>query len=166
MRYENQNSSVLESGNTDEKWMRLALEAAYESREQHEVPVGACVVLDGELIVVSGNRTRQDLDPAGHAEVVVLREAAKKLGNYRLVGSVLYSTIEPCAMCAGAMIHARIKRLVYGAKDERAGAVDTFFGIGRAKFLNHQFEVTSGVLEEECRDLIQNFFKQRRLDVG
>ncbi|HET9478431.1 MAG TPA: nucleoside deaminase, partial [Pyrinomonadaceae bacterium] len=105
----------------DEHWMRQALAAAQEARSRGEVPVGTCVVNGGQLIAVSGNRTRTDCDPTAHAEIVALREAAQQLGNYRLTGVDVYSTIEPCAMCAGALIQARIRRLVYGAADERAG---------------------------------------------
>jgi tRNA(adenine34) deaminase len=148
----------------DTHWMRRALEAALEARERGEVPVGAVVVLtgDGELLAAAGNRTRTDCDPTAHAEVVALREAARASGNYRLTGTVVYSTIEPCAMCAGALVQARVGRLVYGARDERAGAVESQFRICTASSLNHQIEITSGVLEAECRALMQEFFRARR----
>ena len=146
----------------DEDWMRQALAAAIEARERDEVPVGTCVVTGSQLLAVAGNRTRTDRDPTAHAEIVALREAAKKLGNYRLSATVVYSTIEPCAMCAGALIQARVGRLVYGAADERAGAVTSHFRICDADFLNHRVQVTTGVLEEECRELMQEFFRSRR----
>src|SRR5438046_2327501 len=145
-----------------EHWMRAALRAADEARDRDEVPIGTCVVADGELLAVAGNRTRTDCDPTAHAEIVALRAAAQKLGNYRLGGATVYSTVEPCAMCAGALIQARVRLLVYGAADERAGAVESHFGICRASHLNHRVEVIKGVLESECRDLMQEFFKARR----
>ena len=145
-----------------EHWMRQALAAAQEARSCGEVPVGTCVVMDNQLISVAGNRTRTDCDPTAHAEIVALREAAQKLGNYRLTGVDVYSTIEPCAMCAGALIQARISRLVYGAADERAGAVRSRFRICETDFLNHRIEVLAGVLEDECKALMQDFFRSRR----
>jgi tRNA(adenine34) deaminase len=119
-------------------------------------------VADGVALAVAGNRTRTDCDPTAHAEIVALREAAQNFGNYRLANSVMYSTIEPCAMCAGALIQARVPTLVYGARDEKAGAVDSHFHICDASQLNHRVEVISGVLEVECRALMQEFFKARR----
>jgi tRNA(adenine34) deaminase len=113
-------------------------------------------------LAIAGNRTRRDLDPTAHAEIVALREAAKQLGNYRLADAVVYSTIEPCAMCAGALIQARVKRLVYGAHDEKAGAVESHFGICDTDFLNHRVLITGGVLADECRELMQEFFQTRR----
>ncbi|HKV33140.1 MAG TPA: tRNA adenosine(34) deaminase TadA [Pyrinomonadaceae bacterium] len=148
----------------DELWMRQALAAAQEARNCGEVPVGTCIVHGHQLIAVSGNRTRTDCDPTAHAEIVALREAARKLGNYRLTGVDVYSTIEPCAMCAGALIQARIGRLIYGAPDERAGAVHSRFRICDTDFLNHCIEVRAGVLEEECRTLMQDFFRRRRTE--
>ena len=148
----------------DEHWMRQALAVAREAENRGEVPVGTCVVHDGQLIVACGNRTRTDCDPTAHAEIVALREAARKLGNYRLTGVDVYSTIEPCAMCAGALIQARISRLIYGARDERAGAVHSRFRICDTDFLNHRIEVREGVLEDECRALMQDFFRRRRTE--
>jgi tRNA(adenine34) deaminase len=149
----------------DADWMRRALAAARAAQEERgEVPVGACVVLGDALLAVSGNRTRTDCDPTAHAEIIALREAAWVFGNYRLTEAVVYSTVEPCAMCAGALIQARVRRLVYGARDERAGAVDTHFRICESSSLNHQIEVTSGVLEAECRAIMQQFFRARRPD--
>src|SRR2546421_10670728 len=145
-----------------ERWMREALSAAREAQARAEVPIGTCVVVDGKLLAVFGNRTRTDCDPTAHAEIVALREAAKKIGNYRLSEAIVYSTIEPCAMCAGALIQARVKLLVYGAQDERAGAVHTHFQICSSDQLNHRVEVIKGVLEPECRELMQEFFRARR----
>src|SRR5204862_2576426 len=142
--------------------MRQALAAAREAQASGEVPVGTCVVSENKLIAVSGNRTRTDCDPTAHAEIVALREAATKLGNYRLTDVDVYSTIEPCAMCAGAMIQARVPLLVYGATDEKAGAVESHFGICSADKLNHRVQVIKGVLEAECRALMQQFFRARR----
>src|SRR5262245_20165723 len=142
--------------------MRRALEAAIEAGERGEVPVGTCIVSNGELLSVSGNRTRTDCDPTAHAEIVALRDASRIAGNYRLTAVDVYSTIEPCAMCAGALIQARVKRLIYGARDERAGAVDSRFRICDTDFLNHRIEVVKGVLETECRELMQEFFRERR----
>lgn len=147
---------------SDAQWMARAVAAALEAESRGEVPVGACVVSGRTLLAVAGNRTRTDRDPTAHAEIVALREAANKLGNYRLTNTVVYSTIEPCAMCAGALIQARVKRLVYGARDERAGAVESRFRICDSDFLNHRIEVSTGVLEAECRELMQKFFRVRR----
>jgi tRNA(adenine34) deaminase len=148
----------------DARWMRVALEAAHSAgTERNEVPIGACVVGSaGELLAVAGNRTRTDCDPTAHAEIIALRAAARQVENYRLVGAVVYSTIEPCAMCAGALVQARVRRLVYGARDERAGAVESVFRICDAGSLNHQIELTAGVLETECREVMQAFFRARR----
>jgi tRNA(adenine34) deaminase len=146
----------------DAQWMRQALAAAHDARERGEVPVGACIVAGETVLAVAGNRTRTDVDPIAHAEIVALRAAAAKLGNYRLADAVVYSTIEPCVMCAGALIQARVKRLVYGARDERAGAVESHFQVCDTDFLNHRIEVTTGVLEAECRELMQEFFRARR----
>jgi tRNA(adenine34) deaminase len=146
-----------------EQWMRQALEAARESLTRGEVPVGTCVVSAGKLLSVAGNRTRTDCDPTAHAEIVALRDASRIAGNYRLTGADVYSTIEPCAMCAGALIQARVRRLVYGARDERAGAVESHFRICDTDFLNHRIEILSGVLEEECRAMMQEFFRERRI---
>jgi len=147
---------------TDAHWMRQALAAAREAQQCDEVPIGTCIVAGETLLSVAGNRTRTWRDPTAHAEIIALREAARNVDNYRLTDAVVYSTIEPCAMCAGALVQARVRRLVFGTRDERAGAVDSHFGICDADFLNHRIEVSSGVLESECRDLIQQFFRARR----
>lgn len=147
----------------DEQWMARAIAAARGAEALGEIPVGCCVVSNNQLLAVTGNRTRIDGDPTAHAEVVALRKAAQVVGNYRLTDAVVYSTIEPCAMCAGALIQARVQRLVYGARDERAGAVESHFRICDSEFLNHRMELTTGVLEEECRALMQDFFRTRRM---
>src|SRR3989441_5021086 len=152
---------------TDAHWMRQALAAAQEARGRGEVPVGTCIVNgDDEILAVAGNRTRTDQDPTAHAEVVALREAACRVSNYRLIDAVVYSTIEPCVMCAGALIQARVRRLVFGARDERAGAVESRFKVCDTDFLNHRIEITAGVLEEECKEVMQDFFRERRLAKG
>lgn len=147
---------------TDAHWMRQALAAAQEARDRDEVPIGTCIVSGETVLAVAGNRTRTDQDPTAHAEIVALRAAALQAGNYRLTGAVVYSTIEPCVMCAGALIQARVARLVYGALDERAGAVESRFRVCDTDFLNHRIEVTANVLEHECRELMQDFFRKRR----
>ena len=149
-----------------EIWMQEALVAAREAESRQEVPIGACIVIAGELVAVAGNRTRTDCDPTAHAEIIALREAARQVGNYRLADATVYSTIEPCAMCAGALIQARVPLLVYGARDEKAGAVDSHFGICNSEQLNHRVQVVRGVLELECRELMQEFFRARRKDEG
>ena len=150
---------------TDEFWMQCALTAAEKARDLNEVPIGACLVDEaGKLLAVAGNRTITDNDPTAHAEILVLREAARKIGNYRLTETSLYTTIEPCAMCAGALVNARVKRLVFGAHDERFGAVETIFRICDNGSLNHKIEIASGVLREDCKQLLQDFFRQKRLE--
>ena len=147
----------------DEFWMREALKAARDAGELDEVPIGACLVdREGNLLAAAGNRTITDNDPTAHAEILVLREAAARINNYRLVETTLYTTIEPCAMCAGALVNSRIRRLVYGAKDVRFGAVETIFRICDSPFLNHQIEIVAGVLAEDCRKLMQEFFRRKR----
>ena len=146
----------------DDEFMRLALGEAETARQSGEVPVGAIVVLDGEVIGRGRNTVIGSSDPTAHAEIVALRNAASALNNYRLTGAALYSTIEPCAMCAGAIVHARIERLVYGAVDTKAGAVETFFQICSTDFLNHRVIVEGGILEAECRAMIQSFFREKR----
>lgn len=146
----------------DEEFMRAAMEEARGASLRGEVPVGAVVVLSGKIIASAGNRTIADCDPTAHAEVVALRAAARAAGNYRLMGAAIYVTIEPCAMCAGAMIQARIGRLVYGADDPKAGAVRSCFSILENAQLNHQVKVTSGILKEEAAVLLREFFAARR----
>lgn len=148
---------------TDEKWMRLAIRLAREAEAQGEVPVGAVIVDgDGNMLSAASNRTIMQTDPTAHAEILALRAAALCVNNYRLLGTTVYSTIEPCAMCAGALVNARVARLVFGAADERFGAARTHFGICDGDKLNHRMEITEGVLADECRALMQDFFRQRR----
>ncbi len=142
--------------------MQEALAEARSAATAGEVPVGALLVHEGQILARSGNRTIRDNDPTAHAEIIVLREAARRIGNYRLTGATLYVTIEPCSMCAGAFIQARVPRLVYGADDPKGGAVRTCFQILSDPRLNHQVEVTSGVLAADCAAVIQSFFSERR----
>ena len=142
--------------------MREAIAEARAAAAAGEVPIGAVLVCDGKIVARSGNRTIRDVDPTAHAEMVVLREAARIRGNYRLAGTVLYVTIEPCSMCAGAMIQARVPRLVYGADDPKGGAVRSCFEILSNARLNHQVDVTAGVLAEEASGILQAFFAARR----
>jgi tRNA(adenine34) deaminase len=146
----------------DEFLMGFALSEARLACEAGEVPIGAVVVVDNQIVGSGHNQPIGSNDPTAHAEIIALREAARRIGNYRLTEATLYATIEPCAMCAGALVNARIKRLVYGAADLRAGAVDTVFQICGSSSLNHQVEVTSGVRAEESRELMRAFFKDRR----
>jgi tRNA(adenine34) deaminase len=147
---------------TDVAYMRAAIEQAQAAGARGEVPVGAVVVLDDRIVGCAGNRTILECDPSAHAEIVAMREAAKPLGNYRLLGTTLYATIEPCAMCAGAMVQARIARLVYGAQDPKGGAVDSCFSIFDHPQINHRVKIVSGVLAEDAAALLQNFFAARR----
>ena len=143
--------------------MQKAIEAAREAEALGEVPVGAVILDgDGELLAIASNRTITDSDPTAHAEILALRAAAAKVGNYRLTGSTVYTTIEPCVMCAGALVNARISRLVFGSRDERFGGVVTKFRLCDNEVLNHRMELTEGVLADDCRVLIQEFFKARR----
>jgi len=147
----------------DERFMDLALEEARNAERQGEVPVGAVIVDTGGNVIARGfNRPISTSDPTAHAEIVAMREAARLMGNYRLTGLTLYCTMEPCAMCAGAMVHARIQRLVYGAADPRAGAAVSLFTIVNDSRLNHQIRVVAGIRETECRILVQRFFEKRR----
>jgi tRNA(adenine34) deaminase len=145
-----------------EQFMRLALEEARKAEAMGEVPVGAVVVLGDAVISHGYNRNLSDKDPSAHAEIVALREAGRIVGNHRLIDCELYVTIEPCAMCAGALIQARIKRLIYGAADPKAGAVKSALQVLNHPALNHQMEVVPGVLAEECAGLLQEFFRRRR----
>ena len=147
---------------TDIQFMRLALEQAFQAGERGEVPVGAVVVVGGEAIASAGNRTIADCDPTAHAEMIALRAAAKQIGNHRLGSVTLYVTIEPCAMCAGAMIQARVARLVYGADDPKGGAVTSCFSVLDHPRLNHRVQVTPGVLASESAALLREFFAARR----
>ena len=144
------------------EYMRLALEEARAAAREGEVPVGAVLLLDGRVVARGRNRTLADCDPTAHAEIVALRAAAKELGSHRLVGASLYVTIEPCSMCAGAIVQARISRLIYGCDDRKGGAVHSCFAVFDHPALNHRVEVTSGVLAEEAAAVLQTFFAARR----
>jgi tRNA(adenine34) deaminase len=145
-----------------EDFMRIALEEARVAAEAGEVPIGAALVVAGSVISRAGNRTIRDCDPTAHAEIVAMRAAARAISNYRLVGAELYVTIEPCAMCAGALVQARIARLVYGAEDPKGGAVRSCFSLLDHPALNHRLDVVSGVLADDCAAVIQSFFASRR----
>jgi tRNA(adenine34) deaminase len=142
--------------------MRLAIAQARAAAMQGEVPIGALVVLEDRILSAAGNRTITDCDPTAHAEIVALRDAAHKVGNYRLNGAAVYVTIEPCAMCAGALVQARVARLIYGAGEPKGGAIRTCIQVLDAPSLNHRVEVTSGVLAEETAEIMQLFFSSRR----
>ena len=146
----------------DEKWMQEALLLARQAEAAGEVPVGAVLVKDGLLLGSGWNQPIGAHDPTAHAEVMALRAAAQALGNYRVTGTTLYVTLEPCAMCAGAMVHARVARLVYGAADPKTGAAGSVFDLTRTDKLNHRLEVEGGVLAEECGGLLKDFFAKRR----
>jgi tRNA(adenine34) deaminase len=147
---------------TDSEFMAAALAEAHQAAGRGEVPVGAVLVFDNRIIARAGNRTIFDCDPTAHAEIVALRDAAKMLGNYRLPSSSLYVTIEPCAMCCGAMIQARVARLVYGADDPKGGAVRSCFSVLDHPQLNHCVEVTSGVLADDSAAILKTFFSAKR----
>jgi tRNA(adenine34) deaminase len=153
---------MAETNANDAGFMRAALDEARAAALRGEVPVGAVVVLDGRIVSRAGNRTIGDCDPTAHAEIIALREASQIAANHRLTGAEMYVTIEPCAMCAGAMIQARIGRLIYGADDPKAGAVRSCFSILDSPQLNHRVEVTSGVVAAEAVALLQEFFASRR----
>ncbi len=142
--------------------MRAALELARLARSRGEVPVGAVVVYQGAVIGEGFNQPIGSSDPTAHAEIVALRDAAKRLGNYRLPGATVYVTIEPCQMCVGAMIHARIARVLYGTREPKAGAIESAMSAHEHPSLNHRMEAVGGVLEAECREVIQEFFRSRR----
>ena len=146
----------------DEIWMEEALRQAAFAEAAGEVPVGAVVVRDGHVVARGYNRNIVDHDPTAHAEIVAMRAAARAIGNHRLTGCDLYVTIEPCAMCAGAMVHARISRLIYGADDPRAGAIRSVMRVLENPELNHRVEVTAGVLSGRCMDIVQSFFRTKR----
>src|SRR5215470_18623733 len=153
---------VLQSTMIDTVYMQLALEEARLAAEAGEVPIGAVLVQDDKVVARGNNRTIRDCDPTAHAEMVALREAARMVSNYRLSGMTMYVTLEPCAMCAGAIIQARVLRVVYGADDPKGGAVRTCFTVLSHPRLNHQVDITSGILAEQCAGILQKFFTARR----
>jgi tRNA(adenine34) deaminase len=146
----------------DEEWMRHALELAHKAGAAGEVPVGAVIVLNDELLAEGWNQPISSSDPTAHAEIMALRAAGRKLENYRLLDAELYVTLEPCPMCVGAMLHARIKRVIYAATDPKTGALGGAYDLLNSVSHNHSFEVTKGVLEEQSREMLQGFFRERR----
>ncbi len=148
---------------TDYDFMKIALEEAESGYRRGEVPVGAVLVRDGIVLAQAHNSPIANNDPSAHAEMLVLRKAGEILGNYRLAGMELYVTIEPCIMCAGAIVHARIERVIFGARDQKYGAVVSLYNIFDDKRLNHQVKITEGILKEECGEIISRFFKEKRV---
>ncbi len=148
--------------NSHDRHMREAMSLAKRALAANEVPIGALVVLGNQVVGRGYNQTVRRSDPTAHAEVLALRQAARKVGNYRLTSATVYCTLEPCAMCAGALIHARVELLVYGARDPKAGAVDSYLNLLATSFLNHRISVVSGILEEEASQLLKEFFQAKR----
>ena len=146
----------------DEAWMRRALELAKQAEREGEVPIGAVLILNGELMAEGWNQPLSTHDPTAHAEIVALRAAAARLDNYRLPGATLYVTLEPCVMCVGALVQARVARLVYGAPDPQRGAASSAFELLTAPALNHRAEIKSGVLRDECSQILKAFFERKR----
>ncbi|OTA14472.1 hypothetical protein Xvie_03693 [Xenorhabdus vietnamensis] len=147
---------------SDEYWMRRAMDLAMQAQAKGEIPVGSVLVADNKVIAEGFNHPITDHDPTAHAEIIALRRGGIQLQNYRLLNTTLYVTLEPCVMCAGAMIHSRIQRLVYGASDMKTGAAGSLVDILRHPGMNHQIEITAGILAEECSAMLSSFFKQRR----
>jgi tRNA(adenine34) deaminase len=150
--------------NNDEKWMAHAIKQAVKADTEGEVPVGAVIVKDGQLITRAHNQPISTNDATAHAEIQLLRAAGKLQKNYRLIDTTIYVTLEPCAMCLGAMMHARIKRMVYGASDPKTGVCGSHVDLSSESFFNHEMEISGGILEKECKELLQSFFKSRRKD--
>ena len=146
----------------DTEWMKIALEEAILAAEKGEVPVGAALVKEGKLVASAGNCPISTNDPTAHAEINVLRKAAKQENNYRLPDTTLYITLEPCTMCVGAIIHARVERVVYGATDPKAGALVSLYTIGTDDRLNHSLTISGGVLADKCSELLKDFFRKKR----
>tara|TARA_S200000501_G_scaffold81046_1_gene73015 strand:+ start:486 stop:953 length:468 start_codon:yes stop_codon:yes gene_type:complete len=147
---------------TDQFWMSIAIELAKQAEANGEVPVGAVLILDDKMIGKGRNQSIEINDPSAHAEIQALREGGSKIGNYRLKGSKIYVTIEPCTMCIGALVHARIEKLIFGAREPKSGAVSFTNDILEKHSFNHRFKVIEGVLEDECSQLMRNFFRARR----
>jgi tRNA(adenine34) deaminase len=147
---------------TDEQFMQHAIELAKQAELEGEVPVGAIIVKDGEVVAEGWNRPIAEHDPTAHAEIQVIRAASKKLENYRLPETTLYVTLEPCVMCMGAIVHARVKRVVYGATDHRAGAVESVYTIADDRKLNHHVMIEGGLMADNCSQLLKDFFRKRR----
>ena len=148
--------------NEDEKWMKIAIDEAHLAMDENEIPVGAVLVKENKLIAKAHNRPIVNSDPTAHAEIEVLRKAGKKLMNYRLPKTTLFVTLEPCTMCLGAMIHARIERVVFGASDPKSGVCGSSIDLSSESIFNHQISVSGGVLEKDCKRILQSFFKLRR----
>ncbi|NLP44686.1 MAG: tRNA adenosine(34) deaminase TadA [Peptococcaceae bacterium] len=145
-----------------EDWMRLALVQAERAYELDEVPIGAVLIYNGQILAAGHNKKEQTQDPTAHAEIMVIREAAEKLGHWRLTDTTLYVTLEPCPMCAGAIVQARIKNLVFGASDAKSGAVESVTKILKPNLWNHTVNVTAGILEQECSDILKKYFRLKR----
>jgi len=148
--------------NSDEQFMKLALQEAQKSQEMNEVPVGAIIAINGEVISKSHNKPISQNDPTSHAEINALRNATQKVGNYRLTDAILYVTLEPCAMCYGAIVHARISRLVFGAYDPKTGVCSSSIKLNEQECFNHTPDITGCVLKEDCSSILRDFFKERR----
>jgi tRNA(adenine34) deaminase len=147
---------------TDHDMMELAIAEALKASQEGEVPVGAVLISAGEILAVNHNRSLSLQDPTAHAEILVLREGAQRIGNYRLNGCELYVTIEPCPMCTGAIVHSRIARLIFGARDPKGGAVESLYHMLSDPRLNHHVQITEGIQTERCQELLQSFFHARR----
>jgi tRNA(adenine34) deaminase len=149
---------------TDLEWMQRAFELAEKAKSQGEVPVGAVIVCAGQIIGEGYNQPISSNDPVAHAEIMALRDAGNNIGNYRLPDTIMYVTLEPCAMCAGAIVHARLKKLVYATDDSKTGACGSVFNLLQTEELNHKVEIEKGIMENECHSLIQTFFKEKRVN--
>ena len=156
----------MKSSELHTKYMRMALREAAKARKIDEVPVGAVAVLDGKVIGRGHNRPVSKSDPSSHAEINALRRAGRKTGNYRLTGASIYTTLEPCPMCAGALVNARVKEVFFGCRDSRAGACGSVMNIASSRKLNHRVRVTGGIMEDSCRRVIQDFFRKKRKGNG
>ncbi len=150
--------------NSDEKFMEAAIDAAFIAEENGDVPIGAVVVYENKIIAKGYNQRHQLNDPTAHAEIIALTAAAEVIGNWRLNGCTIYVTLEPCTMCAGALVNARMDRLVYGCDDPKAGACKSLYNIVQDERLNHRLEVTSGVMVQECSTILSDFFRRRRIE--
>jgi len=148
----------------DKQYMQMAIDQAYAAEEHGDVPIGCVIVYENRVVAKAHNQREQLHDPTAHAEIIALTQAAEFVGNWRLHGCTIYVTLEPCPMCAGAMVLGRLDRLVYGTDDPKTGAVKSLYNVVQDKRLNHQLEVTSGVLEDECRKQLQDFFRRRRAE--
>ncbi len=150
------------SRSTDTQWMALAIEQAKQAQEVGEVPVGAILIQNNQLIVSAHNQPISNNDPTAHAEIQLLRAAGKQLNNYRLSNTTLYTTLEPCAMCLGAIVHARVSRIVFGAYDQKSGVCGSCIDLPNSQCFNHSISIQGGILADQCKELLQQFFKSRR----